>query len=64
MSRDEVRRYAEAFHYAVIERDLTFALGDQFADWWTRSGWMFHSTIADGFPNWAAGVFPRALEDE
>ena len=64
MSRDEMRRYAAAFHYAVTERDLTFALGDQFADWWTRSGWMSHSTMADGFANWAAWVFPRTVDDD
>jgi hypothetical protein len=64
MSREDARRYAAAFHYAVIERDLTFAFGDQFADWWTTSGWMFHRTMADGFANWAAGVFPRAVDDE
>ena len=64
MSRDEGRRYAEAVYYADIERDLTFQLADEFADWWTTSGWMVHREIADGFANWAAGVFPRAVDDD
>jgi hypothetical protein len=64
MSRDKARRYAHAVYFAVIERDLTFQLADEFADWWTTSGWMIHREIADGFANWAAGTFPRPDSDD
>jgi hypothetical protein len=40
---------------------VTFALGEQFADWWTGSGWMFHRRSEDGF---AAGTFPRAVDND
>jgi hypothetical protein len=48
MWRDQMRRYDAAFYYAVIDRDLTLSPGDQFADWWVHSGWMFHSTMGTG----------------
>jgi hypothetical protein len=64
MSRDESRRYTAALWYAVHEKDLTFQIADQFADWWTRAGWMFHREIRDGFLNWQAGNFPRAVDED
>jgi hypothetical protein len=63
MPREQRRRYAEAFHFAIIDRDLTFRLGDDFADWWCTSGWMVHRTMSDGFVNWSASVFPRVVDD-
>jgi hypothetical protein len=64
MPRDEARRYAQAVYFAVVDRDVTSALGDQFAHWWSTSGWMFHREIPDGFANWATDTFPRAVDDE
>jgi hypothetical protein len=53
MSRDESRRYTAALWHAVHERDLTFQLADQFADWWTWNGWLLHrDDIAAGFEEW------------
>jgi hypothetical protein len=64
MSREHSRRYAMAVYFAVIERDLTFQLADEFGHWWATSGWLVHRRIDDGFANWAAQIFPRAVDDE
>jgi hypothetical protein len=49
MPREQARRYAEAFHYAIVDRDVTFQLGDEFAG--TRGGWMFHKSVGDAWLN-------------
>jgi hypothetical protein len=56
--RDEAPRYAVAFHDAVIERDLAFQLGHEFADWWRTSGWTVDRTISDGYADWAGRKLP------
>jgi hypothetical protein len=62
MPREQRERYAKAVIYAVVERNTTFQTADEFADWWTKSGWMFHPEMADGFANWAAGKLRGAVE--
>jgi hypothetical protein len=57
-------RYGRALLYATIERKLDFRIGEQFAEWWMTSEWLVHRTVADGFTNCAAGVFPRAVDDD
>jgi hypothetical protein len=53
MGRDESRRYTTALWHAVHERDLTFQLADEFADWWVRVGRLIHrDDIAAGFEQW------------
>jgi hypothetical protein len=59
LPRNARERYGRALLYATIERNLDFRPGEQFAEWWMTSGWMFHRTIRDGFANGAAGVLPR-----
>lgn len=56
MPRDERERYNRAFSYAVAEKDLQFATGDTFADWYTRVGHLLHGDdIAAAFAQWVAG---------
>jgi hypothetical protein len=64
LPKEARERYGRALLYAMIERNLDFRLGEQFAEWWRNSGWLVHRTIADGFTNWAARVFSRADDDE
>jgi hypothetical protein len=53
MAPEERERYAQAFNYAVVERDAQFGTADEFADWWSRAGWAIYSDdIGVGFFNW------------
>jgi hypothetical protein len=61
MSRQERQRHTAAVWFAVHEKDLQFDLADEFADWWTRVGFMFHWEIRDGFLNWQTRYFPEAV---
>jgi hypothetical protein len=38
MPEDERTARLRAFSYAVVERNMTFALADAFAAWFTRTG--------------------------
>jgi hypothetical protein len=64
MPRDQRERYARAFHYAVIEKNLSFERAEQFAYYWARAGYQVRRNIGDGFMSWAAQTFPRAVDDD
>ena len=64
MSRQEAQRYTSAVWFAVHEKDLRFETADEFADWWTRVGFICHREIRDGFLNWQTGNFPGPVEDD
>jgi hypothetical protein len=49
----------DAGEYAVHERDLTFNVADQFAGWWSTSGWIFHRETPEGFANWWPARYRR-----
>jgi hypothetical protein len=64
MLRNRLVHPKDAGEYAVHERDLTFNVADQFAGWWSTSGWIFHREIPEGFANWFAGTLPPAVDDD
>jgi hypothetical protein len=60
MPREQRERYARAVIYAVVEKDLMFAIADEFADWWCRVGGVPHrDDVAAGFVQWLRGLSVR-----
>jgi hypothetical protein len=40
------------FHFAIIDRDLTIHLGDEFVHWWCTSGLDGSANRVRRFENW------------
>jgi hypothetical protein len=59
MDPEAERRYAEAFHFAVIQQNLRFQPAEVFAGWWARTGHTLYVELEDAWAMWASKGYPK-----
>jgi hypothetical protein len=64
MPEDQRVAYAKALHFAVIERNLTFAVGDQFADWHIRIGRHQYDDLDMSLEHWLSSPHHRPSRED